>query len=254
MKPVDNSVRIQKYISDCGICSRRAAEREIEQGNVTVNGIPAEIGMKVRPGKDRIEFRGQRIGIKRGTHNVYIMLNKPAGYVTTMSDDKGRKTVADLVSDVGVRLWPVGRLDMGSEGLLLMTNDGELTNLLTHPKHSVPKVYHVRIAEEITKKQLSLLSSPMEIDGYNIMPVECHLISSSEQGSTVEMILFEGRNRQIRKMCEKCNLTVKRLRRISIGNIELDIGRGNWRYLNKDEVDDLRFYCENKQKQRFGTK
>ncbi len=254
MRSDDNSVRIQKYISDCGICSRRAAEKEIEQGNVKVNGMPAEIGMKIRPDKDRIEFRGRRIGIKRGTHNVYIMLNKPSGYVTTMSDEKGRKTVVDLVSDVGVRLWPVGRLDMGSEGLLIMTNDGELTNALTHPGHSIPKVYHVRLAEEITKKELSLLSAPMEIDGYEIMPVECTLLSRNDLGSTVEMILYEGRNRQIRKMCEKCGLTVKRLRRISIGSLELDVGRGKWRYLNKDEVEKLGFCCENKQKQRFGIK
>lgn len=238
-----NPIRIQKFLSDQGVCSRRTAEREIELGNVRVNGEPAQIGMKIVPEKDRVEFRGKRIEVKRSTHKVYVMLNKPTGYVTTLSDEKGRKTVAELVEDVGTRLWPVGRLDMDSEGFIIMTNDGELTNLLTHPRHHVPKIYHVRLVEEVTKKELEALSSEMEIDGYKIEPVECALVSRDEKGSTVEMILYEGKNRQIRKMCELCGLTVKRLRRIAIGDIELDVGRGRWRYLNKDEVDKLKDAC-----------
>lgn len=238
-----NPIRIQKFLSDQGVCSRRTAEREIELGNVRVNGEPAQIGMKIVPEKDKVEFRGKRIELKRSAHKVYVMLNKPTGYVTTLSDEKGRKTVAELVEDVGTRLWPVGRLDMDSEGFIIMTNDGELTNLLTHPRHHVPKIYHVRLAEEVTKKELEALSSEMEIDGYKIEPVECALVSRDEKGSTVEMILYEGKNRQIRKMCELCGLTVKRLRRIAIGDIELDVGRGRWRYLNKDEVDKLKDAC-----------
>lgn len=238
-----NPIRIQKFLSDQGVCSRRTAEREIEFGNVRVNGEPAQIGMKIVPEKDKVEFHGKRIEVKRSTHKVYVMLNKPTGYVTTLSDEKGRKTVAELVEDVGTRLWPVGRLDMDSEGFIIMTNDGELTNLLTHPRHHVPKIYHVRLVEEVTKKELEALSSEMEIDGYKIEPVECALVSRDEKGSTVEMILYEGKNRQIRKMCELCGLTVKRLRRIAIGDIELDVGRGRWRYLNKDEVDKLKDAC-----------
>lgn len=242
MKPAE-PVRIQKFLSDCGVCSRRTAEKEIEAGNVKVNGEYAQIGMKVNPNKDTVEYHGRRVALKRGAHNVYVMLNKPAGYVTTLSDDKGRKTVAELVTDTGVRIWPVGRLDMDSEGFLIMTNDGDLTNALTHPRHHVPKIYHVRLAEEITKKEIDALSGDFEIDGYKTEPVECALVSRDEKGSTVEMVLYEGRNRQIRKMCEQCGLTVKRLRRIAIGNIELDVGRGKWRYLNKEEVDSLKSSC-----------
>lgn len=242
-KNIEEPIRIQKYLSDCGICSRRAAENEIIAGNVKVNGELAEIGVKVRPGKDHVEFRGKKVEKKRGSHKVYVMLNKPSGYVTTLSDEKGRKTVAELVSDVGERLWPVGRLDMDSEGFLIMTNDGDLTNALTHPKHHVPKIYYVRIAEQLTRKDIEALSSEMEIDGYKIDPVECMLVSRDENGSTVQMILYEGRNRQIRKMCELCGLTVKRLRRTAIGNIELDVARGKWRYLDKSEVDALKDAC-----------
>lgn len=233
-------IRIQKFLSDQGICSRRAAEREITEGNVTVNGSPAEIGMKIRPDRDRVEFKGRHIVVKAGAHPVYVMLNKPTGYVTTLSDEKGRKTVAELVSDVGVRIYPVGRLDMDSEGLLLMTNDGELTHALTHPRHQIPKIYHVRVAEEVTRATLNQLSGEMTIDDYKIMPVECSIVSRSDTGTTIQMILYEGRNRQIRKMCEMCNLTVKHLRRIAIGDLELDIAKGKWRYLNKYEVDYLK--------------
>lgn len=238
-----DEIRIQKFLSDQGICSRRAAEREISEGNVRVNGAPAEIGMKIRPDRDRVEYKGRHIVVKAGTHPVYVMLNKPTGYVTTMSDEKGRKTVAELVSDVGVRIYPVGRLDMDSEGLLLMTNDGELTNALTHPRHHIPKIYHVRVAEEVTRATLNQLSGEMVIDGHPILPVECSVVSRSETGTTVCMTLYEGRNRQIRKMCEQCNLTVKHLRRIAIGDLELDIAKGKWRYLNKYEVDYLKEMC-----------
>jgi 23S rRNA pseudouridine2605 synthase len=236
-------IRIQKFLSECGVCSRRTAEKEILNQKVKINGKVAEIGSQIVPSKDVVEYNGKRIVRKASSHPVYIMVNKPTGYVTTLSDEKGRKTVADLVSDVGVRVWPVGRLDMDSEGLLLMTNDGELTQLMTHPRHRVPKIYQVWLREEVTREILEKLSSEMTIDDYVIAPVECSVIRVGESGTIVQMILYEGRNRQIRKMCEQCGLTVRRLRRVAIGDLELDIGRGKWRYLNKNEVDYLKQFC-----------
>ncbi len=233
-------IRIQKYLADAGVCSRRAAERAIEAGEVKVNGYPAEIGQRIDPIKDKIEYEGKVIVKKRNAHPCYIMLNKPTGYVTTMNDDKGRRTVAELVMDAGVRVYPVGRLDMDSEGLLLFTNDGELTNALTHPKHHIPKLYHVRVEGEVSKAQLNKLSGEMEIDGYKIQPVECAIVSKSEQASTIAMVLYEGRNRQIRKMCDQVGLSIRRLRRIAIGDLELDVARGKWRYLTKAEADYLK--------------
>lgn len=233
-------VRLQKYLSDCGVLSRRAAEKAIENGEVTVNDEPAEIGMKIDPMKDKIRYKGRNIVKKRNSHYTYIMLHKPRGYVTTMSDEKDRKIVAELVKEAGVRVYPVGRLDMQSEGLLIMTNDGELTNALTHPRHEIPKYYEVRVEGQVSPETLQKLSSEMEIDGYKIRPVECTIVHEGKEGTTVGMILYEGRNRQIRKMCEQCELKVQRLVRIAIGDLELDIKRGQWRYLTREEVSYLK--------------
>lgn len=233
-------LRIQKYLADCGICSRRAAERAIEEGDVKINGINAEIGQKIRPDRDKVTYRGRPVVKKRNAHPCYVMLHKPAGYVTTMSDEKGRKTVAELITGVDQRVYPVGRLDMDSEGLLLFTSDGELANALTHPRHHIPKIYHVRVEGQVSRAQLTKLGEPMDIDGYKIRPVECAIVKQSEEATTIAMILYEGRNRQIRKMCEQVGLVVRRLRRIAIGDLELDIPRGKWRYLNKEEADYLK--------------
>jgi len=235
-------LRIQKYLSDCGVCSRRAAEVAITEGRVKINGNNAEIGQKIDSRKDVILFDGKKIVKKRGTHYVYIMLNKPKGYVTTLKDEKDRKTVAELVSDVGVRVYPVGRLDMDSEGLLLLTNDGDFANRMTHPRHSIPKIYSVTVAEEVTRSKLGELSGVTEIDGEPIMPVECVVAEVREDSTVIEMVLYEGKNRQIRKMCEKVGLTVKKLKRVAIGALELDVKKGKWRYLNKEEVDYLKEY------------
>ena len=239
MKKVE-AERIQKYISECGVMSRRAAESAILEGRVTVNGKKAITGQKVTPFKDIVAIDGKTVGKKVGEKHVYIMLNKPTGYVTTLSDDKERKTVAELVRAVGKRVYPVGRLDMDSEGLLLMTDDGELANALTHPKHHIAKYYDVRVAGEVTRTTLAELSSEMVIDGYKILPGECAVVSKKEEYTVIRMVLFEGRNRQIRKMCEKCGLTVKKLRRIAIGDLELDVAKGRWRHLTLDEIDYLR--------------
>lgn len=235
------TIRIQKFFTDCGILSRRAAEEEIKKGRVKINGATAEVGQKIDPTRDRVEYRGQVIAAIEKPRFTYVMLNKPRGYLSTVTDDRGRHTVTELVADTGVRLYPVGRLDMDSEGLLLLTNDGELTNRLTHPKHEIPKIYHVKIRGIVTAEQVKALSSAMIIDGYRILPVKTELISVKDDTSVLRMTLFEGRNRQIRKMCESQSLTVLRLCRIAIGDLKLgNLAPGKWRYLTKTQVDYLK--------------
>ena len=236
----DSNIKIQKYFTDCGVMSRRAAELEIKKGNVKVNGVVAEIGMRIDPALDVITHLGKEIK-PLSTENVYVMLNKPRGIVTTMSDEKGRFTVADLVKGVGARVYPVGRLDMDSDGLLLLTNDGNLANTLTHPRHDIPKIYRVTVEGEISDEALSTLRSPLVIDEYEILPVKVDVISREKECSVLKMTLFEGRNRQIRKMCEIAELKIKRLCRIAIGELRLgELEVGKWRYLSDDEVALLR--------------
>ena len=219
--------------------SRRAAERVIEAGNVKINGVTARLGDKVDPNTDVVSFNGKIIKPIK-SNKRYIMLNKPLGYVTTTSDEKGRETVLSLLGDVGERVYPVGRLDMYSEGLLILTNDGELTNRLTHPKNHMSKTYSVIIKGEISPEALHKLTSPMEIDGYSLKPVKVRILSFKNGATNTLFTLNEGRNRQIRKMCEKCGLTIMRLTRISIGKLKLgDLERGKWRDLTQNEVDYL---------------
>lgn len=230
-------VRLQKFLSDQGILSRRAAEREIANGTITVNGVPAHIGQKINPRRDVVMVGGQKVKVARGTHKTYVLLHKPRGYVTTLSDECGRPCVADLVTDIGERLYPVGRLDYNSEGMLLMTNDGDFTNLLTHPRHHVAKVYHVTVAGEVTKKVLQTLNEPMMIAGQALLPVPTAILKKAETTTKLQMVLHEGKNRQIRHMCEAVGLEVRRLRRVAIGPLKLGTLRaGNWRYLNREEV------------------
>ena len=232
-------IRLQKFIADSGLMSRRAAEAEIEKGNVSVNGHVASIGTKIDPRADLVTFKGKRIDNKKREY-TYIMLNKPRGYLSATSDDRGRKCVTDLLDGVDARVYPVGRLDMISEGMLILTDDGELKNRLTHPRHTIGKVYRVKVGGSVTESQYDILTSPLEIDGYTIQPVEVTITGEDESGTVMKMTLFEGRNRQIRKMCEAADLTVKRLLRVSIGNLKLDgLPVGKWRYLDADEVDYL---------------
>lgn len=234
-------IRLQKYISDCGIMSRRAAEAEIAKGKITVNGKTAEIGQKINPEKDTVEIGGKPLRSQRKPSYTYIMVNKPRGYLSSVSDDRGRKCVTDLVSDVKLRLYPVGRLDMDSDGLLLLTNDGELTNKLTHPKHEIPKIYRVKVKPAPSDKQLEILGSDLELDGYKIQPVEIKTVTKDEESAILEMKLFEGRNRQIRRMCEMAKLDILWLTRIAIGDLKLNyLGRGKWRYLTTEEVEYLK--------------
>ena len=232
-------IRLQKFIADAGIMSRRAAEEEIKNGNVSVNGHVASPGTKVDPRADNVTLRGRKI-TKRCEEYTYIMLNKPRGYLSSTSDDRGRKCVTDLLDGVRNRVYPVGRLDMISEGMLLLTDDGELKNRLTHPSHTIPKIYRVKVSGAVSDEQYEILTSALEIDGYKIKPVEVNIVSQDESGTVLKMTLFEGRNRQIRKMCEAAGLTVKRLSRVSIGNLKLDgLPVGKWRYLESSEVDYL---------------
>ena len=166
-------VRLQKYFTDCNVMSRRAAEAAIEAGEVSVNGHPAHLGQKILPERDIVVYRGKRIDApRRDREHTYLVINKPRGYITTSNDPNGRRCVLDLIPAECGRVYPVGRLDMVSEGILILTDDGDLANKLTHPGHDIPKVYRVKVAEIVTREQLTLLRSPMELDGYTIEPVE----------------------------------------------------------------------------------
>ncbi len=234
------SIKLQKYFTDCGVMSRRAAEKEIELGKVKVNGEIAYAGQRILPNVDKVTYLGKVIEMPKFSKKVYIMLNKPRGYLTTMSDDRGRATVAELVEDVGTRIYPIGRLDMDSEGLLLLTNDGDLSLRLTHPRHQIPKIYHVRVAGGVSRDTLKALNAPMEIDGYQLLPVKTELISIKNEYSVLRMTLFEGRNRQIRKMCEAVGLKVTKLCRIAVGDITLgELAPGKWRHLTQTQVQYL---------------
>jgi 23S rRNA pseudouridine2605 synthase len=234
-----DSIKLQKYFSDCGILSRRAAEEEIKQGKVTVNGEVAFLGMRISPDVDVVIYKGARV-LAQSEEKLYILLNKPRGIVTTLSDEKGRPTVLSLISGLGARVYPVGRLDIDSDGLLLLTNDGALTNKLTHPRHKIPKIYNVTVKGEVTEGALTLLSSPLVIDGYKIQPVKVEIIKKEPSQTILKMTLYEGRNRQIRKMCALADLKITRLTRVALGNIALgSLEVGKWRFLTESETDYL---------------
>ena len=226
-------LRLQKYFSDCGLLSRRAAEAEILAGKVTVNGSVAQLGDKIDPDTDTVTYQGKPVRPRTNREYLYVMLNKPRGYVTTSKDERGRKAVTDLTKSVGSRIYPVGRLDMDSEGLLLLTDDGEFANHLTHPRHEIPKIYHVSVSPAVTTQHLTSLSAPMELDGYHLRPVTIYKLGERD----LEMHLYEGRNRQIRKMCEAVGLKVKRLCRVAIGDLTVaGLECGSWRYLTDAEI------------------
>lgn len=219
--------------------SRRAAEEEIKKGNIKVNGTRAELGQKIDDERDVVEYHGKIISAD--SHHIYIMLNKPAGYVTTMSDEHARKCVAELVSDIPERVYPIGRLDRESEGLLLFTNDGEFANRMMHPRYHKPKIYHVKIRGKVEPEKVTALSRPMKIDDYITKPANVSVVTLKEDYTVLAIELFEGRNRQIRKMCEQVGLFIMTLRRISVGNVKLgDLRPGKWRYLTKSEVASLK--------------
>ncbi len=225
--------RLQKLLSAAGVCSRRTAEQYITEGRVTLNGRPAQLGMRADPERDVITVDGTPLP---GTgERVWLMLHKPRGYVTTLDDEKGRKTAAMLVADCGVRVWPVGRLDMDSEGLLLFTNDGRGTHRLLHPSHGIEKEYHVTVEGDVSAA-LPVLAGPMELDGELLAPAQIRQLAPQRLSVTIH----QGKNRQVRRMCALAGLRVRRLCRIREGRLLLgDLPPGKWRRLTAEEIREL---------------
>ena len=234
--------RIQKVLSDQGYCSRRAAEQLIAEGRVKVNGHPVGLGDKMDPDYDKVSIDGKNLRIVRKRQYLYLMLHKPRGYITTASDERGRKTVMDLVADVGRRVYPVGRLDKDSEGLLLLTDDGAFANLLTHPSGGVSKLYRVTVHPRATEQQIVQMSSGVVLDdGVRTAPCVIHVVTDEPERTVLEITLHEGRNRQIRRMCEAVGLEVIRLKRSAEGPVKLGmLPPGEWRELKRSEVTALR--------------
>ena len=229
--------RLQKILSARGVASRRSSEELIRQGRVRVNGAAAALGDSADPTRDEILVDGKPLPERQ--EYVYIMLNKPRGFVTTLSDEKGRPDAARLVADCGQRVYPVGRLDMDSEGLLLFTNDGEFANRMMHPREEVNKTYEVWVAGYAAGADTKL-SRPITLDGYTIRSPKVKLVRSQGEKAKFLVTIHEGRNRQIRRMCEAAGMQVTRLRRISEGKLSLgNLEPGKWRYLTKEEVEAL---------------
>lgn len=233
--------RVQKIMSEVGYCGRRKAEELISQGRVTVNGRKIKLGDKALYGKDIIAVDGEKLYMPRKKDYVYIMLNKPRGYVTTLSDELDRKCVTDLLEGLDARVYPIGRLDKNSEGLLLLTNDGEFANSVMHPSKQITKTYRVTVRPDITEEQVIQLSTGVVIDGRKTAPATVNVLTKEQNRVVMLMTIHEGRNRQIRKMCEALGLEVARLRRISEGPIKLGMLKpGTWRELTAEELRAMR--------------
>lgn len=230
--------RLQKLLSAAGVCSRRTAEGYITAGRVTVNGLPAVLGQRADPERDEIRLDGRLLGTKAPP--VYLMLNKPRGYVTTLSDEKGRPMAADLVKGCGVRVYPVGRLDLNSEGLLLMTNDGEMAQRMTHPSHEVSKTYRVSVSGMV-EGAAERLSALRDLEGEAIRPARVSVLKTGGKTAELSVTIHEGKNRQVRRMCAACGLTVRRLCRVREHTLALGtLPSGSWRYLTEEEIRALR--------------
>ena len=235
-------VRIQKVLAEQGICSRRAAEQLIREGRVKLNGRPVTVGDKMDTLKDLLTVDGQKVYVPKKSEKYYYMMYKPRGYITTTNDERGRKTVMDLIADVPVRVYPVGRLDKDSERLLLLTNDGDFANLLTHPSHGVSKLYRVTVRPHATEEQIIALTDGVVLDdGSKTLPAAIHVVTDEPERTVLEMTIREGKNRQIRRMCEAVGLDVIRLRRSALGAVKLGMLQpGQYRELTSQEVAALR--------------
>ncbi|MBF8984483.1 rRNA pseudouridine synthase [Lutibacter sp. B2] len=229
-------MRLQKYIAHCGVASRRKAEEIIKDGRVKVNGETIiNMGLVIDPSSDIVAVDHKIIKPEENT--VYILLNKPEGYITSVSDEFNRSTVIDLVKEIKERIYPVGRLDYDTAGLLIMTNDGDLSFKLTHPKHEVTKTYVAKVKGKLNKGQLSLLRKGVDIGGYITAPASVEILEENDKTSVIKIIIHEGKNRQVRKMFDKVDHHVISLKRIAIGNLKVDgIRKGTWRVLTKTEV------------------
>ncbi len=229
--------RLNKYLADCGVGSRRECDKLIADGVVKINGKTATLGATVEE-KDVVTVNGKRAVIK--SKKCYVMLHKPKGCVTTVKDDLGRKTVMDFVTDLKERLFPVGRLDYDTEGLLILTNDGDVANRLTHPKNNVEKVYVARISGSLAETERKQLERGVEIDGEKTLPAKVKILEKDEHHTRCEVTISEGRNRQIKKMFEAVGKEVEFLKRIAVGEIRLGgLQRGKWRFLNEKEMEYL---------------
>ena len=229
--------RLQKILSARGVASRRKAEEMIQKGLVTVNGFTAAVGDTADPQTDEILIAGKPL--PKQEQYIYLLLNKPRGYVTTLADEKGRPNAAQLVADCGTRVYPVGRLDMDSEGLLLFTNDGAFANSLMHPKHEVKKTYETWVTGYHPGSEIRL-SQPITLDGYTIRPPRVKLLHADGQKAKFLVTIHEGRNRQVRRMCEAAGMHCTRLRRVREGSLSLgDLPLGKWRYLTEAEIKEL---------------
>jgi len=229
--------RLQKILSANGVASRREAERMIAEGRILVNGAPAILGQLAQLGVDDISVDG--ISLSPLNKRIYLMLNKPCGYLTTVKDERGRKTVMELITDVNMRVFPVGRLDLDSQGLLLFTNDGEFANMIMHPSFNKHKTYEVEVKGD-AYNAARLMRNPIEIDGHTVKACSVILSKATETGGILRITLAEGRNRQVRKMCKECGVSVTTLKRLSIGELELgELKSGQWRYLTNEEVSAL---------------
>lgn len=239
---MESGIRIQKVLSDKGVLSRRKAEDAIRQNRVTVNGRPAKIGQKINPRRDLIAIDGKKVPMESKTRRIYLMLNKPRGYVTTTEDQHGRKTVIDLLDGVNQRVYPVGRLDLNSEGLLLLTNDGNLANSIMHPSGNISKTYRVTIRGDVSEEQLLALSTGVVLDdGYKTMPATVHVLTKEPNRTVLQITVTEGKNHLIRRMCASLNLELIRLKRIAVGPIKLGMLKpGKYRELKPAELIALR--------------
>lgn len=230
--------RLQKILASCGVASRRKAEELILAGRVTVNGRPAQLGDSAVPGRDEIAVDGKAVTLPG--RKLYLALHKPRGFVTTMRDERDRRCVAQLVEDAGERVYPVGRLDKDSEGLLLMTNDGEFANLVAHPKRHIAKTYRVTVRPGVREEHLDRIAGGIEIDGRMTAPAKVRVLEQQPGRAVLEIVLYEGRNREIRKMCEALGLEVARLKRVAVGPVRLGmLPQGKYRELTKEEIKGL---------------
>jgi 23S rRNA pseudouridine2605 synthase len=227
-------IRLQKYLAACGVASRREAERLIDQGRIKVNGVTATVGQSVDPETDHIEFDGARVLLEQ---HIYIVLNKPKGVVTTSKDTHDRRTVLDCLEGVSARVFPVGRLDLDTEGVLLLTNDGEFANRLLHPKYGVKKAYIAFVQGEMTEVSARHLAKGVELDDGLTAPCEVEILEHKRGGTVLSMTLHEGRKREVKRMCLAVGHPVRRLKRVSFAGIRVHgLRTGEWRYLTSEEV------------------